>query len=110
MEECLRYMNGLELEIRILNNLILKSDEEKIKQMLKGEATRKREILNKYRNTLDEIKDDEICCRLFAKLLKGKKSTKAVEEVANENFLNNIKPNNVSTIWKYYNKIKNIVE
>ena len=110
MEECLNYMKSFEMEIKALEGLINKTNDVKIKELLEKEVDNKKTLLGKYRSVLSNIASDDICCRLFAKLLGGSPPTKAVEEVANENYYKNIKPNSLSTIWRYYSKIKELLE
>ena len=103
-------MNGFEMEIKALEGLIKKTDDKKMQQLLKKEIDNKNTLLGKYRSVLSNIASDDICCRLFAKLLGGSPPTKAVEEVANENYYKNVKPNSLSTIWRYYSKVKELLE
>lgn len=110
MEECLKYMDSFEMEIKTLEGLINKTDDEKMKVLLEKEVDNKKTLLGKYRSVLSNISSNEICCRLFAKILGGSPPTKAVEEVARENYFQNIKPNSLSAIWRYYSKIKELVE
>lgn len=110
MEECLKYMNNFEMEIIALEGLIKKTDDIKMQQLLNKEVDNKKTLLGKYRSVLSNISSDEICCRLFYKIIGGTPPTKAVEEVANENYNKDIKPNSLSTIWRYYSKIKQLLE
>ena len=52
----------------------------------------------------------EICSRLYSKINDGKKPTVAVTEVAEENYFNNVKPSSLSSIWRYYIKLKKNIE
>lgn len=110
MEECIEYMNGFEMEIKALEGLVEKTDDKKMQQLLKKEINNKNTLLGKYRSVLSNISSNEICCRLFAKIMGGSPPTKAVEEVARENYFQNIKPNSLSAIWRYYSKIKELLE
>jgi hypothetical protein len=110
MEECLKYMNSFEMEIATIEGLINKTDDDKMKTLLTQEVDNKKTLLGKYRSVLSNIASDDICCRLFAKVLGGTPPTKAVEEIANENYYRNIKPSSLSTIWRYYSKIKELLE
>ena len=87
-----------------------KSNDIKIQELLKQEINNKKTLLSKYRSILSNISSDDICCRLFAKLLGGRPPTKAVEEVARENYFQNIKPSSLSTIWRYYSRIKELLQ
>ena len=110
MEECIEYMNSFEMEIATIEGLISKTDNEKIQELLKQEVDNKKHLLAKYRSVLSNIAADDICCRLYAKILGGSPPTKAVEEIANENYYKNIKPNSLSAIWRYYSKIKELLQ
>ena len=48
--------------------------------------------------------------RLYFKLNSGAKPTKAVEEVAEENYFNDVKPSSIPSIWRYYIKLKNYLK
>lgn len=110
MEECLKYMNNFEMEIIALEGFVKRTDNEEMQKMLELDIKNKRTLLGKYRSVLSNISSDDICCRLFAKILGGSPPTKAVEEVARENYFQNIKPNSLSAIWRYYSKIKQLLE
>ena len=110
MEECEKYMTSFELEIKIIEGLVKKTDNNKIKELLKQDVDNKKNLLSKYRSVLSNIASDEICCRLFAKILEGTPPTIAVEKIATENYHNNIKPYSLSAIWRYYSKIKELLE
>ena len=110
MEECLKIMDSFEMEIKALEGLIGKTDEVKLQGLLKQEIDNKKTLLGKYRSVLSNISSNDICCRLFAKMLGGTPVTKAVEEVARENYFQNTKPSSLSAIWRYYAKIKELLE
>jgi hypothetical protein len=103
-------MKSFEMEINIIETLISKTNDTKMKQILKQEVNNKKTLLGKYRSVLSNISSNDICCRLFAKILVGRPPTKAVEEVAEENYFKNIKPSSLSAIWRYYSKIKQLLE
>jgi len=110
MEECLDFMNNFEMEIKALEGLVDKTNDNKIQVLLKQEIDNKKTLLGKYRSVLSNISSNDICCRLFAKIIKGTPATKAVSEVARENYFSNTKPSSLSTIWRYYAKIKELLE
>lgn len=103
-------MDSFEMEIKALEGLIGKTDDSKIQELLKKEVDNKKTLLGKYRSVLSNISSNEICCRLYAKMLGGSPPTKAVEEVARENYFQNVKPSSLSAIWRYYGKIKELLE
>lgn len=110
MKECIEYMDSFEMEIKALEGLIGKTDEVKLQGLLQQEIDNKKTLLGKYRSVLSNISSSDICCRLFAKMLGGTPVTKAVEEVARENYFQNVKPSSLSAIWRYYGKIKELLE
>ena len=110
MEECIEYMNNFEMEIITLEGLIRTTNDNKMQQLLKKEVDNKKTLLGKYRSVLSNISSNDICCRLFAKILGGSPPTKAVEEVARENYFRNVKPSSLSAIWRYYSKLKQLLE
>lgn len=108
--ECIKYINDLTIEISILEDIknncndILKNNE------ITNTLNIKKEQLEDYKNKLNKLSNNQICYRLYSKILNGESLTKAVESVAEENYLNNIKPNSVSAIWRYYKKMKKYLE
>ena len=48
--------------------------------------------------------------RLHSKINKGVRPTHAVEQVAEENYINDVKPNSISSIWRYYIKLKKVLK
>lgn len=110
MEDCIKYMSNFEMEIIALEGLMSRTDDIKMQQLLEIEVDNKKTLLSKYRSVLSNISSNDICCRLFAKILGGSPPTKAVEDVARENYYKDIKPNSLSAIWRYYSKIKDLLE
>lgn len=110
MEDCIKYMDNFEMEIIALEGLMNRTDDDKMQQLLEKEVNNKKTLLGKYRSVLSNISSNDICCRLFAKILGGSPPTKAVEEVARENYFRNVKPSSLSAIWRYYSKIKQLLE
>jgi len=108
--ECIKYINDLTVEISILEDIRNNtSDNLKIIEITKT-LTNKKSQLQECKNKLDKFSNNQICYRLYYKILNGESLTKAVESVAEENYLNNIKPNSVSAIWRYYKKMKKYLE
>lgn len=70
-------------------------------------------ILQRIKNIISnctDILENDIERRLYLELLKGNSPTRAVEKIATENYNNNIKPCSLASIWKYYKKLKTIME
>lgn len=107
--ECIKYINDLSIEITILEDLLknLDSNTEEIEDKIK----RKKIILEKCKNNLEKLSSDQICYRIYVKILNGFSLSKAIEKVAEENYLNDLKPSHVDTIWRnYYPKMKKILK
>lgn len=98
--DCIPYVNDLMNEISILNN-ISKKDAEINNLILK-----KQKEVDKIKNILSKMSVNSIEYRLYLKILNGQTPTKAVSEIANENYMSDKKPTGTTQIWKYYKKIK----
>ena len=98
--DCIPYINDLRIEINVLSNL---NNDGKLDKVIQD----KKELLDKCKYNLNQLSNNKIEYRLYLKILEGKKVTKAIEEIANENYEFGIKPTDISTIWSnYYKKIK----
>jgi len=104
--ECIKYINDLTIEISILEDMKNNyADVSKINEITET-LNNKKNQLQEYKDKLNKLSNNQICYRLYSKILNGESLTKAVESVAEENYLNNVKPNSVSAIWRYYKKMK----
>ena len=65
------------------------------------------DYLQKYYDIVDKL-ESSIELKLYKYLKQGYSPTKAVEKVAEENYLNDIIPSSLPTIWRYYKKLKKI--
>lgn len=104
------YINKVDMEIDLLTKLVNKTDSVSIKELLKREIDYKKDFKAKHLNLLEQISGNETYRRLYTKLLNGKKASRAVEEVVNENYCDNVKPYSESSIWRYYNNLKKIIK
>lgn len=99
--DCIPYINDLLIEIDILEKL--NNNNPKIVSKI----SEKKKILAECKNNLNKLSSNKIEYRLYLKILEGKKPSKAIEELADENYTNGIKPTDISTLWtNYYKKIK----
>lgn len=106
--ECIKYINDLELEIQMLNDLKenrlndnqdCSEFDEKIQQ--------KQELIDKCKLNLEKISNNQICYKLYLNMLNGMSPSQAVSKVAEDNYINGIKPTEVRNIWgTYYKKLK----
>lgn len=103
--DCIPYINDLQLEIKILEDVKKGGhcDIEEINNKIKN----KQELMARCKENLSKLSDDKICYRIYLKMLNGLSASRAVEEVAEENYIKNIKPVDTTTLWKnYYKKVK----
>jgi len=104
------YIDSIDMEIDLLTKLINKTDSVSIKELLNREIDYKNDFKIKHKNLLEQISSNETYMKLYKKLIQGKTASKAVEEVVNENYYNNIKPYSESSIWRYYSKLKELIK
>lgn len=106
--DCIPYINDLQIEIQILKDVKANGncDLEKINEQIND----KEKLIEKCKDNLSQLSENQICYRLYLKMLNGLKPSKAIEEIANENFANDIKPSDINSLWvNYYRKVKKIL-
>ena len=89
--ECIAYINDLKLEI------------DKI-------IAEKEDVISTCKENLSKLSNRNIEYRIYLYMLQGLCPSKAIEKVSSENYLNNIKPVDISTLWKHYKKLKDIIK
>lgn len=104
--DCIKYINDLQLEITMLEDLKNKSNEEDINKKIEI----KKDILQKCKDNLEKLSFNQIYYKLYLNILNGLTPSQAVDKVAEDNYLNDVKPTAPSNIWKYYNKMKKILK
>lgn len=107
--DCIPYINDLQIEINILKDIKQEGncDSDSIDKKIKE----KENLIQNCKENLSKLSINSIEYRLYLKILSGLKPSKAVEEIANENYKNNKKPFAPSKIWKnYYPKVKKIIK
>lgn len=104
------YLNSIDREIEVLKTLINRADTLPLKKLLEREIEYKNNAKMIHKNILEQISDNETYRKLYIKLLNGKSASRAVEEVVNENYYNNIKPYSEASIWRYYSKLKQLIK
>lgn len=103
--DCIPYIDDLQIEINILKDIQHNGDCD-IEQIDK-KIKEKELLIQKCKENLSKLSINSIEYRLYLKILSGLKPSRAIEEIANENYNNNKKPFTPSKIWKnYYPKIK----
>ena len=98
IEELKSLKKYYELEYHRTNNEKFQINFEKIER-----------YLNEYYNILEKI-ENSTELKLYKYLNLGLTPSKAVEKVANENYLNNLKPTSLSNIWNHYKKLQKILK
>lgn len=98
--DCIKYINDLSVEIEILKDLLTSSEKDKLE--IEDRINRKAVILEKCKRNLEKLSDNQVCYRIYLNILNGMSVSKAIEKVADENYINNVKPSSSETIWKYY--------
>jgi len=98
--DCIKYINDLSVEIEILKDLLTSSEKNKLE--IEDRINRKTIILEKCKKNLEKLSDNQVCYRIYLNILNGMSVSKAIEKVADENYINNVKPSSSETIWKYY--------
>lgn len=105
---CIKYINDLELEIKILEDI--KQNSKFDIAEVENQIFDKKQLLEKCKENLSKFSEDKICYRLYLNILNGMTPSKAVEKVAEENLINGVKPTDFTHIWKkYYKKVKKML-
>ena len=107
--ECIKYINDLELEIKILKDLKgnIDCDISEIDEKIQN----KEQLIEKCKENLSKLSDNQICYRIYLHMLNGLKPSKAIEKVAEENYIKGIRPMEPTTLWiNYYKKIQKILK
>lgn len=100
--ECIKYINDLNIEIEMLKQSLEECKDENEYNKINVIINDKNKKMNKYKENLNKLSDSKIEYRIYLKILNGLSITKAIEEVAEENYLNDTKPTTSYAIWKYY--------
>ena len=104
--ECIAFINDLKLEIDTLKDLKNNSNSMEIDKII----AEKESIINTCKENLSKLSNHNIEYRIYLYILQGLCPSKAIEKISNENYLSNTKPVDISTLWKYYKKMKNIIK
>lgn len=105
--DCIPYINDLQIEINILNDI--KENSECDLAKINKKIQDKEFLIQRCKENLSKLSNNHIEYRLYLNLLNGLKPSQAVEKVAQENYLNDIKPNSVAWIWQYYKNLQKII-
>ncbi len=106
--DCIPYINDLQTEIMILKDVKATGDCDL--EEINKKIVEKEELIEKCKYNLSKLSDNQICYRIYLYILNGMKISKAIEKVAEENYLKGIKPTSEAGIYKYYYpKLKKII-
>lgn len=106
--DCIPYINDLQTEIRILKDV--RATRECDLEEIDKKIAEKEQLIEKCKDNLSKLSDNQICYRIYLYILSGMKTSKAIERVAEENYLKGIKPSSEAGIYKYYYpKLKKII-
>ena len=106
--DCIPYINDIYVEIKILQD-VKKGGNCDI-QAIDKKINEKEQLLERCKENLSKVSCNKICYRIYLKMLNGLNASKALEEVAQENYHNGIKPTSVSNLWAYYKKMKKMLK
>lgn len=98
--DCIPYINDLLIEIDTLERINNNNPE------IDSKIQKKKQLIEECKINLSKLSEKSIEYRIYLKLLNGKTPTQAVEEVADENFMKDVKPNSHAQIWRYYKILK----
>ena len=105
--DCIPYINDLQVEIEILKD-VAKNGNCDI-DLVNKQINEKEILIQKCRENLEKLSINSIEQRIYLKILEGKKPSVAIKEIADENYINDIKPSSPSKLWNYYKKVKEIL-
>lgn len=106
--DCIPFINDLQIEIKILQDV--KKGGNCDVEAIEKRIYEKEQLLKKCKENLSKVSNNKICYRIYLKMLNGLNASKALEEVAEENYKNGIKPTSVSNLWTYYKKMKKMLK
>jgi len=98
--DCIKYINDLDIEISILEDL--KNNGATDIDDINEKIRRKKIVLERCKNNLSKLSDNQVCYRIYLYILNGMSVSRAIEKVAEENLYNDVKPSSTEAIWKYY--------
>lgn len=105
--DCIPYIQDLKLEIDTLKTIKSSGNSNKeIDELISS----KEKALEKCKDNLSKLKNGSIEYRLYINILNGMSPTKAVEAVADENYINDTKPSTYDPIWRRYRKLKELLK
>lgn len=105
--DCIPYINDLILEIKILEDI--KKDASCDIEKINNQINAKKQLVEQCKSNLSKLSKNKIEYRLYLYILNGLKPTKAVKKIADENYINDITPADVSSIWRKYQKMNEIL-
>lgn len=98
--DCIPYINDLQVEINILKDI--KNNNKFSDEKIDKKIEEKELLIKKCKDNLSKLSINSIEYRIYLKILEGMKPSKAISKVAEENYINGVKPTSEVTIYKYY--------
>lgn len=104
---CIKYIEDLKRELNILKEVKKYKDSEELNNTISKIENSLKVIMK----NLEQMSVDSIEYRIYVNMLNGLSISRSIEKVAEENYINDTKPNNVKYIWrKNYNNLKKIIK
>lgn len=109
--DCIPYINDLKVEIDILKDLKNKEKNDNSINEIDEKIREKENLIEQCKENLKKLSTNQICYRIYLKLLEGFSVNQSIAKVAHENYINNIKPATETSLYRdYYRKLKNIIK
>ena len=105
--DCIPFINDLEIELEILYDL-KRSGSSSI-ELIDKQIIEKEKVLLRCKENIKKLSINKVYYRIYSKILDGLNPSKAIEEVAQENYINDVKPSSIPGLWIYYREIKKII-
>lgn len=105
--DCIPYINDLQIEIEILKDVAENGNCDI--DLINKQINEKEILIKKCKEKLEKFSINSIEQRIYLKILEGKKPSVAIKEIADENYINDIKPSSLSKLWDCYKKVKEIL-
>lgn len=106
--DCIPYINDLQIEIEILKDIAENGNCDI--DLVNKQIHEKEMLIKKCKEKLEKLSINSIEQRIYLKILEGKKPSVAIKEIADENYINDIKPSSVSILWGYYKNLQKILK
>ncbi len=106
--DCIPYIEDLKKEIDILEEV--KRNSNCNKKQINKIINKKKGTVKKIEINLQKMSGNQIYYKIYLYLLQGLKVSEALEKVSYDNYINDVKPIALSSLWKHYEKMKKILK